>query len=173
MAYSIEMNYQYIEQLLERYWECQTTLEEEQILRSFFRQQDVPDSLKSYADYFSYEEESRYERLSEEFDERILAMTSEELTVKAKTISLSSRLAPLFKAAAVVAVVLTIGNVTERALQSNTGGDVTTGIKDTYTKKEDITATIQVIDHSRSEAIAKTDSLNNQPASMGQTEMIK
>ena len=42
------MNYQYIEQLLERYWDCQTTLEEEQILRSFFKQEDVPAHLMPY-----------------------------------------------------------------------------------------------------------------------------
>ena len=32
------MDYKYIEQLLERYWACETTLEEEQILRAFFLQ---------------------------------------------------------------------------------------------------------------------------------------
>ena len=36
------MDYKYINQLLERYWECKTTLEEEQILRSFFSQLCVP-----------------------------------------------------------------------------------------------------------------------------------
>ena len=32
------MDYKYIEQLLERYWKCETTLEEEEILRMFFSQ---------------------------------------------------------------------------------------------------------------------------------------
>ena len=31
------MDYKYIEQLLERYWNCETSLEEEQILRAFFQ----------------------------------------------------------------------------------------------------------------------------------------
>ena len=43
------MNYQYIEQLLERYWDCQTTLEEEQILRSFFKQ-DLSDDRRREQD---------------------------------------------------------------------------------------------------------------------------
>ena len=30
------MDYKYIEQLLERYWQCETTLQEENILRAFF-----------------------------------------------------------------------------------------------------------------------------------------
>ena len=36
------MDYKYIEQLLENYWNCETSTEEEQILRSFFSQKDVP-----------------------------------------------------------------------------------------------------------------------------------
>ena len=36
------MDYKYIEQLLERYWQCETSLEEEQILQAFFRQEDIP-----------------------------------------------------------------------------------------------------------------------------------
>ena len=42
------MDYKYINQLLERYWECKTTLEEEQILRSFFSQLCVPEELAKY-----------------------------------------------------------------------------------------------------------------------------
>ena len=39
------MDYKYIEQLLERYWEGETTLQEEAILRAFFSQEDVPAGL--------------------------------------------------------------------------------------------------------------------------------
>ena len=30
------MDYKYIEQLIERYWECETSQQEEDILRAFF-----------------------------------------------------------------------------------------------------------------------------------------
>ena len=30
------MDYKYINQLLDRYWKCETSLEEEEILRAFF-----------------------------------------------------------------------------------------------------------------------------------------
>ena len=30
------MDYKYINQLLDRYWKCETSLEEEEILRTFF-----------------------------------------------------------------------------------------------------------------------------------------
>jgi len=36
------MDYKYITQLLERYWNCTTSLEEEQILKAFFSQDDIP-----------------------------------------------------------------------------------------------------------------------------------
>ena len=39
------MDYRYIEQLMERYWEGETTLQEESILRTFFSQPDIPENL--------------------------------------------------------------------------------------------------------------------------------
>ena len=36
------MDYKYIEQLMERYWNAETSLEEESILRSFFSQENNP-----------------------------------------------------------------------------------------------------------------------------------
>ena len=47
------MDYKYIEQLLERYWECETSLEEENILRTFFSQDNIPVSLLRYKSLFS------------------------------------------------------------------------------------------------------------------------
>ena len=155
------MNYQYIEQLLERYWQCQTTLEEEQILRSFFSQPDVPEHLKPYADLFAFEAQQQQETLSEDFEQRILdAIGEEKPAVQARKVKFTQRLTPLFKAAAVVAVALTIGNVCEHAMQQNAAGNAATiPTGDTYTKKEDITAKIKIIDQNRANAIAKTDSL--------------
>lgn len=159
------MNYQYIEQLIERYWDCQTTLEEEQILRSFFKQDDVPMHLMQYAPFFAHEAAEKNEKLGEDFDKRILAMTAEESKkVMAKQIKLLTRISPFFKAVAVVAVILTISNIAERALQNNSASGTTVGVTDTYTRKEDITAKIKIIDSSQSEAMAKTDSLKQAPA---------
>ena len=47
------MDYKYIEQLLERYWQCETTLEEEGILRTFFGQKDIPAELRPYQALFA------------------------------------------------------------------------------------------------------------------------
>ena len=105
------MDYKYIEQLLERYWSGETSLEEENILRAFFSQKDIPASLLPYRDIFVYQAVSRSEEvLDSDFDDKILALTDEPEVVKARTITLRQRLAPMFKAAAVVAIMLTLGN---------------------------------------------------------------
>jgi len=115
------MDYKYIEQLVERYFECQTTLKEEEILRAFFSQEDVPARLLRYKALFSYEQNSLNEEvLGDDFDAKILSMIEEEPeTVKAKTISFSQRLIPLFKAAAIVAIILTLGNAAQMPYQEN------------------------------------------------------
>ena len=50
------MDYKYIEQLLERYWQCETSLEEESELRTFFSQEKVPAHLLQYRDLFVYQQ---------------------------------------------------------------------------------------------------------------------
>lgn len=111
------MDYRYIEQLLERYWECQTTLEEEKILRAFFSQDDVPARLLQYRDLFAYQvEEVADDVLGADFDERILSIVNEPAPVKARKIKLTQRFIPLFKAAAIVAIVLGVGNAIEMSL---------------------------------------------------------
>ena len=50
------MDFKYIEQLLERYWQCETSLEEEAQLRTFFTEEDVPEYLSRYKDLFVYQQ---------------------------------------------------------------------------------------------------------------------
>lgn len=108
------MDYKYIEQLMERYWSCETSLEEEEILRMFFSQKDVPVELLRYKDLFTYEQrETKEDVLGADFDERVLSMIEEPAPVKARTITMTQRLMPLFKAAAVVAIILTLGNAAQ------------------------------------------------------------
>ena len=97
------MDYKYINQLLERYWNGETTLEEEEILRAFFSQKDIPAELLPYQALFAYgQTEKKANVLGDDFDERILSMIEERKPVKARIIPLGQRLKPLFKAAAVV-----------------------------------------------------------------------
>lgn len=108
------MDFKYIEQLLERYWQCETSLEEEAQLRAFFKESDVPEHLLRYKDLFVYQQLQQEEQLSEDFDARVLAEI-EVPVVKARRMTLIARFMPLFKAAAVVAVVLSLGNVMQHS----------------------------------------------------------
>ena len=108
------MDYKYIEQLLERYWQCETSLEEEQILQAFFRQEDIPVHLLQYKSLFAYEQVQKEVGLGEDFDAKILVKI-EKPVVKARRLTLVSRFMPLFKAAAVVVVVLSLGTFAQRS----------------------------------------------------------
>ena len=141
------MDYKYIEQLLERYWECETSLEEEQILRSFFNQKDVPARLLQYKEVFSFSEEDKQNRLDDEFDARMLAMVEEKPAVVAKQITMWSRLAPICKAAAAIAIVLTIGSITEKSILKDMPEPVQTdymAYPQTYRQTDVVTATNNV-----------------------------
>ena len=142
------MDYKYIEQLLERYWECQTTLEEEAILHTFFAQSDIPASLLPYRDLFQAEAEMGKAHLDDDFARRVMEKIAQESPSKeqgarskeqgaggkeqgarskgqgareealpALTIGMSQRLRPLWRAAASVAIVLSIGMATQQGFQ--------------------------------------------------------
>lgn len=112
------MDYKYIEQLLERYWQCETSLEEESQLRAFFSKEEVPAHLLPYKDLFVYQLVQRETGLGEDFDARILAQI-ERPVVKAKRLTWTGRFMPLLKAAAVVALMLSLGNVAQHTFFAN------------------------------------------------------
>ncbi len=120
------MDYKYIEQLLQRYWDCAATVEEERVLRAFFSQEGIPAGLRRYRVLFGYAEEQSHIGLGDDFDRRVLAAIGEEhaaaeeaektagektpaFVVEAHRITLASRLRPLFRAAAAVSIVTLLG----------------------------------------------------------------
>lgn len=146
------MDYKYINQLLERYWQGETTLEEEQILRSFFSQLCVPEELAKYRPLFVYEQtEPKADRLGDDFDERLLAMIDEPQHVAAQRVKLSQRFAPLFKAAAMVAIVLTLSQAAQFSFQT---GDNATG-NSVYTPRIINGASVALNDSARLDTIKK------------------
>lgn len=117
------MDYKYIEQLLEKYWNCETSLEEEEMLRLFFRQKEVPVHLLSYKSLFAYQDAERMLKLGDEFNARILAEV-EHPVVKAKRLTWRMRFIPLFKAAAVMAFLFTVGGVVKHFMEEGKSGIV-------------------------------------------------
>ena len=89
------MDYKYIEQLLERYWEANTTPQEENILRAFFSQDMLPEHLAQYQPLFVYEQTAANEQpLGDDFDRRMLerigqgtAEAEKKVVVKAQRIT--------------------------------------------------------------------------------------
>lgn len=108
------MDYKYIEQLIDRYFEGETSVEEEQILRKFFAQTTVPEHLRQWQSLFQAEQTLASAHLDESFDERILSLTK-EYHVQAKVVPLHTRLRPLFRAAALIAFAVIIGSALERS----------------------------------------------------------
>lgn len=148
------MDYKYIEQLLERYWEAETSPAEEAILRTFFSQEEIPAHLGKYRALFEYERQAALdEPLGEDFDRRVLALVESagtgsgqsdagKLVVPARRLTLAYRLRPLFRAAAAVAIVALIGTAAQSAFRQaapqNDAWDYNSdGYADTYQKPED------------------------------------
>lgn len=130
------MDYKYIEQLLERYWQCETSLEEESKLCAFFLKEEIPAQLLPYKDLFVYQQVMRETGLGEDFDARILDRI-ERPVVKAKRLTWTGRLLPLLKAAAVVALMLSLGNVAQHTFFANETLDYNyETYKDTYDDPE-------------------------------------
>lgn len=119
------MDYKNIEQLLERYWQCETSVEEESLLRDFFSREDVPSHLLRYKNLFVYQQVQQEVGLGEDFDRHILSMV-EAPVVKAKRLTLAGRFLPLFKAAAVVALILSLGNMAQRSFSGDDGSILAT-----------------------------------------------
>ena len=119
------MDYKYIEQLLERYWACETSLQEEQILRTFFQQAEVPAYLMPYKAVFDVQQEQAEPTLGEDFDARMLQMVEGE-TVKALPFGGAGRGAawrrswrPFYQAAGLVALILTIGMAAQQSFDAS------------------------------------------------------
>lgn len=119
------MDYKYVEQLLERYWQCETSVKEESELRAFFSTEEVPAHLLRYKDLFVYQQVQQEVGLGKDFDARILAKV-EAPVVKAKRMTLVGRFMPMFKAAAVIALILSLGNVAQHSYLAEDEGTVTT-----------------------------------------------
>lgn len=157
------MDYKYIEQLLDCYFDCQTTLQEEQILRSFFAQEEVPAHLAQYASLFKYEASAKEEMLGEEFDQRIMARIATDGKPQRHIIRKSTRLfAPFFKAAAVVAMALTIGNAADSAIGEHEAEEHAGAVAiDPYIKTSDVQQAIRIKDVSKAETKAVNDSISS------------
>jgi len=137
------MDYNYIKCLIQRYFECETTLEEEQILHKFFMQDSLPAELQQYKALFTTFEAEAETELPADFDEQLQARiqsleTASQKTVaqpivvelksgaqqnasafKARLVTFNRNLSPFYKAVASIALIITVGVVSNRYWASN------------------------------------------------------
>ncbi len=59
--------------LLEKYWEGETSLEEEKMLRTYFNANDVAPDLLRYKPFFLYQKAEQEKTLSDNFEQELLA----------------------------------------------------------------------------------------------------
>ena len=66
------MEREQVAQLLEKYWQVETTVEEERMLAEYFQGTDVPLEWETYREVFSFYEQERGVRPGEGLEERIM-----------------------------------------------------------------------------------------------------
>ncbi|MDD2245749.1 MAG: hypothetical protein PHI70_00800 [Proteiniphilum sp.] len=100
------MNSEYINILLERYWNCETTLEEEKELQDFFSGVGVPEDLEQYIPLFSYIRMEQSVTLSKNFDNKLKAALEDTDKNRYVTIRIYT---PLLRIAASVLLLVGLG----------------------------------------------------------------
>lgn len=66
------MDSEKIDELLKKYWNCETSLEEEQQLQTYFREKDFPEQLKDTAALFQYFDEHKKKAITDiSFDSQL------------------------------------------------------------------------------------------------------
>ena len=98
------MNSEEIHSLLEKYWSCETSLQEEKELQAFFSDSDLAEEFRQYIPLFSFIREEQSVTLSDGFSERLQNVLDAEEKERYITIRIFR---PLLRIA--VSVLLVIG----------------------------------------------------------------
>ena len=94
-----------IDILLERYWNCVSTIEEERELQEFFNNNEVPESMADVAQLFKYYAAQQSEKLEDKgFDQQVLSQVKETKSPKLRT--LESNFRNYMRVAAVLVLVI-------------------------------------------------------------------
>lgn len=112
-----------IGQLLEKYWNCETSLEEEQLLRNYFNGPQVADQLKEAAELFRFFEMERRRTLGADFDLNI-ERTVKRSDRKGKVVSMV-RWIQVARIAAGVLVVAAAGYFIKTEVDKKNEGNIT------------------------------------------------
>jgi hypothetical protein len=78
-------NYQHITQLLDKYWEGETTLAEDKTLQTFFASETIPVELQAFQSIFQAKNDIQTQTLSTDFDINLLAILENKKEEKEET----------------------------------------------------------------------------------------
>jgi hypothetical protein len=118
------MNIKEIERLIAKFYEGETTLEEEEFLRGFFRGEEIPEHLAEHKPVFSFfEKEQKEEIQNPGFDKNLFSKLGED---EGKVIPMTpKKIRIAYIASLAAAIVLLIGIVATIVLNVNTGSKFT------------------------------------------------
>lgn len=90
----MRMDSKRIEELLGKYWQCETSLEEEQQLREYFSGDDIPEQLKETAALFRYFSQHKKKAITDvAFETHVLDQIKPRQSVMRKLVYNSMRIA--------------------------------------------------------------------------------
>jgi hypothetical protein len=121
----MRMDSKQLEDLLQKYWNCETSLEEEQQLREYFRTEEIPERLKDTASLFSYFEAQKQKSVDTNFEGRVVTQLKDQPKKRGKMVQL---LNSSMRIAAGVAVLLAAVYFVREEIRKND----TVAMEDTY-----------------------------------------
>lgn len=149
------MDSKHIEQLLEKYWECETSLEEEKALRDFFSQTDVPDALKDSAVLFRYFEQQRQHKMNDVAFDASLKNKLQPAQGKMRSLLMSS-----LRIAAGISVVVASFWLVRTQMQNNAQQEITDTFDDPKEAFEETKKALQLISKNFGKAKKATSNIN-------------
>ena len=81
------MDYKNINHLLEKYWEGETSLQEEETLRQYFNNGSVAPEFRQFAPLFQYLKEEQDVLISDDFEKRLLEQLENEPVAKVRKLN--------------------------------------------------------------------------------------
>jgi hypothetical protein len=152
--------------LLNKYWNCETSVEEEKQLQNFFSGKDIPEDLQKYAPLFKdYKESQLSIRLGNNFVKRLEAAIHQK--EKEKQYITIRIFAPVLKIAASILIVVTLGigiyflaNENKKPYFAETYNDPKAAIKDATYALEKLSEALQKGEEASKETFNELKNLN-------------
>ncbi|HEY4207103.1 MAG TPA: hypothetical protein VGM31_09830 [Puia sp.] len=127
------MEREQVVQLMEKYWEAETTVEEERMLLEYFRGGEVPSEWEPYRDIFLYYEDEKGIKPGAELEQRIMEQVQPRLRLRGAW----------WAAAAVIMLLLGLEPLLRSPVKAPVQRQAVAVVKDTYSDPHQALAAVQ------------------------------